>query len=757
MAKRKYFHRIFAGYIGIAVLYTLVFASYYYIKNSENIKSDLSYQSQFTLMQIAKNADTRLYLVDEMIERLSVDEAVIAFAGTDKTDQSASAEVSDVIRQNVGVATGKGLTTYITRFEDSFGPVVGKETVVTVYDLLNSLNMSGSSEDIRQFFVREENADQNYVRFIKGEGKRNADTLLVIKRKIVGDNPLYFVELYDMETLFGMKEQEGSNLLLFDNKTQICNIGENAAEVNQTFHSAIGQDNDVTAQKGKTIMSGGYLFEIARSGIYNWYYVLAVPTADATARSVQLFVLTLAIYGLLLLVSIAVMLLLARRMYQPINQMMDVMSIYNDQTGNDEVAYITETVTRIGSVNQDLMNVVQANKVSLKTKFFKDLLCGLVSQEKINEAYEQFKLSDLKSPFRVVLLEFSSYELLQDAFSKEAILAIKEQINAFIAEQLDGQIANEVLELDYKKFAIISCEEDLQSLRKSLMNVVMMVEGSFEVEIMGAIGESCNHLTELSESYYSAAHLLENRFALGGRNAVVTTEDASEALSGGFYYPLDLERDLITDVIRMKREEAHKLIDTVLEENIEKRTLTKGRLNAFSFAITATLNRIVESMNKSTDEIFGEGNIVFLDLKMCSEAEELKAKIHGLFDRVVDYIEEENKQAEDDLSDRLLDYIHQNYNKDISLLDIGGYFNLSSCYISTLFKDITGENFKDYLSRYRIKKAKELLKQDPSIKNKDLAQMIGCNTVATLFRLFNKYEGMSPGQYVKNLTERKQQ
>lgn len=754
MAKRKYFSRIFAGYIAIAILYTIIFAAYYYIKNTENIKNDLSFQNKFTLMQIMKNAEMRFSLASEMIERLCADERIIAFAYADKNNQTAASDVISVIRKNTGAVTGKGLTTYVTRFEDTFGPVVGKEAVVTVYDLLASLNLGDMScENIRSFFIRDENSERNYVRFIKGEGKRNKDTLLIIKRKTAGDMPLYFVQLYDMDTLFGMEEQEGSGLIIFDGKTQICSIGQNTTPAAEALMKVTGSDKDVSSISGRTTERDGFLFEVNRSGVFNWYYVLAVPTSQMTAKSMQLLLLTLAIYGLLLLASAFVMLIMSRRLYRPINQIMDFMSSYNDsgQIGNDEVTYITETVAKIGSVNNHLMEIIQANKVPLKTKFFKDLLFGLVAQEQLSESVEQFKLADLAPPFRVALLEFTSYEILQDAFSKEAILAIKDQINAFIAEQLDGQIIHEVLELDHKRFAIITCVEDLQTLRKLLMNVVMMVEGSFEVEITAAIGESCEDLESLSDSYNSALHILENRFAIGSRNAVLTPEDVGEMITGGFYYPLDIERDLITSVIRLKREEAHKLISKILTENIEKRSLTKGRLNAFIFAITATLNRIIESMNKSTEQIFGEGNIVFLDLKMCSDPAELKEKIHALFDTVMDYVDKENKKAEDDLADQLLDYIHQNYDKDISLLDIGGHFNLSSCYISTLFKNITGENFKDYLSRYRIKKAKEILKKDPSIKNSHLAQMIGCNTVATLFRLFNKYEGMSPGQFAKSL------
>ena len=137
---------------------------------------------------------------------------------------------------------------------------------------------------------------------------------------------------------------------------------------------------------------------------------------------------------------------------------------------------------------------------------------------------------------------------------------------------------------------------------------------------------------------------------------------------------------------------------------------------------------------------------------MCDGAPALRAKVIQCFDKILNYM---SGDEDADMSKRLMDYIHSHYNEDISLTEIGAYFKRSKCYISTVFKETTGENFKDYLSRYRIKKAKEILLKNPNIKNKELAAMIGCNTPATLFRLFNKYENMSPGQFAKNGTDGK--
>lgn len=114
-------------------------------------------------------------------------------------------------------------------------------------------------------------------------------------------------------------------------------------------------------------------------------------------------------------------------------------------------------------------------------------------------------------------------------------------------------------------------------------------------------------------------------------------------------------------------------------------------------------------------------------------------------------LERKNK-SDSKMADKMIKYIHENYYKDISLYDISEYFRLSHGYISTLFKYYTGENFKDYLNSYRVKKAKEIFK-DTHLKVNEVADMVGCNHINTFIRIFKKYEGMSPSQYLLKMRD----
>ena len=77
------------------------------------------------------------------------------------------------------------------------------------------------------------------------------------------------------------------------------------------------------------------------------------------------------------------------------------------------------------------------------------------------------------------------------------------------------------------------------------------------------------------------------------------------------------------------------------------------------------------------------------------------------------------------LSKKAMLYIQENFGRrDISLDDVSGRVNISPYYFSKIFKEETGENFIEYLTRIRIEKAKEFLKQ-PEVSVKEAGVQSG--------------------------------
>lgn len=97
------------------------------------------------------------------------------------------------------------------------------------------------------------------------------------------------------------------------------------------------------------------------------------------------------------------------------------------------------------------------------------------------------------------------------------------------------------------------------------------------------------------------------------------------------------------------------------------------------------------------------------------------------------------------LVESVLETIHQDYMKDISLESCADLHGTYPRKLSLGFKQITGENFIDYLTNYRLDKARDLL-HNTDDKINDIAEKVGYQP-AYFHRLFKKHAGITPGKY----------
>lgn len=93
-----------------------------------------------------------------------------------------------------------------------------------------------------------------------------------------------------------------------------------------------------------------------------------------------------------------------------------------------------------------------------------------------------------------------------------------------------------------------------------------------------------------------------------------------------------------------------------------------------------------------------------------------------------------------------LSYIAENYHEKITLSDVAAEINYNPSYVSTLFVNYTGVNFKMYLDTLRINKAAELL-VNTSEKITLVAMKCGYDNIRTFNSTFKRITGQTPREY----------
>ncbi|MGN8647518.1 response regulator transcription factor [Gracilibacillus sp. HCP3S3_G5_1] len=96
---------------------------------------------------------------------------------------------------------------------------------------------------------------------------------------------------------------------------------------------------------------------------------------------------------------------------------------------------------------------------------------------------------------------------------------------------------------------------------------------------------------------------------------------------------------------------------------------------------------------------------------------------------------------------RMIHFINKNYDQNIKLDTLAELLHYHKAYLGKIFKETTGEYFKTYLDKVRIKNSKRLLLD--GFKVYEVAKMVGYTTPDYFHSKFKKYEGMSPSEYRK--------
>ena len=108
---------------------------------------------------------------------------------------------------------------------------------------------------------------------------------------------------------------------------------------------------------------------------------------------------------------------------------------------------------------------------------------------------------------------------------------------------------------------------------------------------------------------------------------------------------------------------------------------------------------------------------------------------------------EKKKEYLGELEGKVKDFIQKHYsdnNLNVSML--GEEFNITSAYLSKIFKNHVGLSLHEYINMVRINKAKELLKRE-ELTIAQIGQAVGYSNANAFIRVFKNYEGITPGKY----------
>lgn len=199
----------------------------------------------------------------------------------------------------------------------------------------------------------------------------------------------------------------------------------------------------------------------------------------------------------------------------------------------------------------------------------------------------------------------------------------------------------------------------------------------------------------------------------------------------------------LADCIRYLREEEMSDIFSEIYHRAERynNSNPKSMRNTFNYLYDRILPEI---MNEEVREKLAR-NYYYAYL----EAKNFQHIFKNLFLVFDKYVEEEHKKLKEKLGKPLgmaVHFISKHYMEQISQEDVAAAANVSSTYLSKLFKEEMNMGFSEYLTEVRMEEAKKLL-SETNISIKEIAGIVGYIDEKYFSKTFKKVNGIKPTDY----------
>lgn len=148
--------------------------------------------------------------------------------------------------------------------------------------------------------------------------------------------------------------------------------------------------------------------------------------------------------------------------------------------------------------------------------------------------------------------------------------------------------------------------------------------------------------------------------------------------------------------------------------------------------LASTIKRIIESIeNQTISDLIGQRLKSFEDIE--------------LYDKDIFYRKSEFRNR---YTLKVLSFVEENYTRKISIDYIADILEVSSAYLSKKFKEDIGHTFNDFVNRYRLHKALDLMLTS-DMKIYQIAEEVGFSDYKYFSQVFKNYLSHSPSDFMQ--------
>jgi len=291
--------------------------------------------------------------------------------------------------------------------------------------------------------------------------------------------------------------------------------------------------------------------------------------------------------------------------------------------------------------------------------------------------------------------------------------------------------ANNINETDIDTSFLEDIKEEIAS------RLVTYFKSKYDIDIKIGLGS----VQSIEKAYTSYEDSITSFFEKKQKNSTELSENGKLKSYLDYTKYINLQKHLLESIELGK--------DDVVEEFIATLSmLSKLETEEKRNKILESLVLICYTVNKQgiSECSFVDYSYLYEEFKQIND-KEVDSWALNKFHYIIKSARKRDTDGMSELVKKAIYYIREHYEENISLNDVAGVVGVSLQYFSKIFKDETGKNYVEWLNRFRIEKAKDLM-NETSLTIKEVCFKVGYNDPNYFSRIFKKYEGVAPTDYI---------
>ena len=463
----------------------------------------------------------------------------------------------------------------------------------------------------------------------------------------------------------------------------------------------------------------------------NWYYVRLTPYHSVIADNNRALWLMLTIDAAMFVVYLILSVCVAKRVYVPIDRMSQELETIQDKHKELESADQKKRMLR-----KLLLDALPQSRETLVEEVRK-------TDPELNEAVR----------FEILILRIDKYNRFCNLYSLQERaermeglfrIGIEELSPYFVVRTLElGEGSNLVFVLGSRKAEPLTQSEGLahiEAIRSAALS-------RLNIKFSCAVSEAATGLESLSMLYHQACDTLAYRIFEDGQCTLIAWEVQADH-ERDYDYPDDREDRMTSDIMNGDAEAAR----------LEAEAILRGVTDSSLVSINLTLNRLSSALLSIVRKTEIGGFTFPPELRQrlytassLEEIESYETTIQHFLSAVDEMcrslqIRHDSRYAE--MVERVNEMIDETYgDPDCSLSSVAERINLSTAYLTRIYKSYTLHGIPEQIAMVRMREAKRLLREERDLTIAEISERVGYTSSSYFSKVFRKENGITPNEF----------